>query len=83
MISSRITCLKSSGFIGVSCSTIEVIVSPLMGPLGSKSFEILNNLDSSNGMVCRKALNSIFFVGDNFGFGYHLVYQSSLGVRHV
>src|SRR4051812_19464293 len=28
----------------------------------TKSFEILNNLDSSNGMVCRKALNSIFFL---------------------
>ena len=24
--------------------------------MGANSFEILNNLDSSNGMVCRKAL---------------------------
>src|SRR3954462_13697105 len=30
--------------------------------MSAKSFEILNNLDSSNDMVCRKALNSIFFL---------------------
>src|SRR3954464_14689010 len=28
--------------------------------MGAKCFEVLNNLDSSNGSVCRKALNSIF-----------------------
>src|SRR3954468_7265797 len=43
--------------------------------MGANSFEILNNLDSSNGMVCRKALNSIFFLlfssPSLFNFGQH------------
>src|SRR3954469_25037131 len=45
------------------------------GVMGAKSFEILNNLDSRNGMVCRKALNSIFFLlfssPSIFKFGQH------------
>ena len=43
--------------------------------MGAKSFDILNNLDSSNGMVCRKALDSIFFLllssPSIFKFGQH------------
>src|SRR3954464_4433983 len=34
VISSRLTCLKASRLIGVSCSMVEVLASPLMGPLG-------------------------------------------------
>src|SRR3954463_8105502 len=34
VISFRLTCLKSSMFIGVSSSTVEVITSPLIGPMG-------------------------------------------------
>src|SRR3954468_1991870 len=34
VVSSRITCLKASMFIGVSSSMVEVIVSPLIGPMG-------------------------------------------------
>ena len=34
VMSSRLTCLKDSRFIGVSCFMVEVIASPLMGPLG-------------------------------------------------
>src|SRR3954463_6686823 len=43
--------------------------------MGANSFDILNNLDSSNGMVCRKDLNSIFFLlfssPSIFKFGQH------------
>src|ERR1043165_4498650 len=34
VMSFRLTCLKASMFIGVSSSMVEVIASPLMGPLG-------------------------------------------------
>src|SRR3954454_5975372 len=34
LVSSRITCLKASMFIGVSSSTVEVVASPLIGPMG-------------------------------------------------
>src|ERR1041384_4433693 len=34
VVSSRLTCLKASMFIGVSSSTTEVIASPLIGPMG-------------------------------------------------
>src|SRR3954462_6613356 len=34
VVSSRLTCLKASMFIGVSSSTVEVITSPLIGPMG-------------------------------------------------
>ena len=34
MISSWLTCLEVSKFIGVSCSMVEVLASPLMSPLG-------------------------------------------------
>src|SRR4051812_41958517 len=32
VVSSRLTCLKPSMFIGVSLSTVEVLASPLIGP---------------------------------------------------
>ena len=51
--------------------------------MGANSLDILNNLDSSYCVVGRKALNSLFFLGNNFGFGCYLVYQGRLGVRHV
>src|ERR1041385_3014807 len=34
VVSSRLTCLKPSMFIGVSSSTVEVLASPLIGPTG-------------------------------------------------
>src|ERR1044071_1272046 len=34
VVSSRVTCLKPSMFIGVSSSTVEVLASPLIGPMG-------------------------------------------------
>src|SRR3954467_12709415 len=34
VVSSRLTCLKASMFIGVSSSRSEVIASPLIGPMG-------------------------------------------------
>src|SRR3954462_16029054 len=34
VVSSKLTCLKASMFIGVSSSTVEVIASPLIGPMG-------------------------------------------------
>src|SRR3954466_1201164 len=34
VVSSRLTCLKPSMFIGVSFSTVEVLASPLIGPTG-------------------------------------------------
>src|ERR1041385_4281870 len=34
VVSSRLTCLKPSMFIGVSSSTVEVLSSPLIGPMG-------------------------------------------------
>src|ERR1041385_6695778 len=34
VVSSRLTCLKDSMFIGVSSSTVQVIASPLIGPMG-------------------------------------------------
>src|SRR3954469_21170862 len=34
VVSSRLTCLKASMFIGLSSSTVEVIVSPLISPMG-------------------------------------------------
>src|SRR3954463_14534516 len=34
VVSSRLTCLKYSMFIGVSSSMVEVIASPLIGPMG-------------------------------------------------
>src|SRR3954466_10984303 len=34
VMSFRLTCLKASMFLGVSSSMVEVIASPLMGPLG-------------------------------------------------
>src|SRR3954464_2682252 len=34
VVSSRLTCLKASMFIGVSSSMVEVIASPLIGPMG-------------------------------------------------
>src|SRR3954469_5509435 len=54
-------------FIEVSSSMVEVVASPLIGPgglgvMGANSFEILNNLDSSYGVVGRKALNSLLFL---------------------
>src|SRR3954468_8696110 len=43
--------------------------------MGASSFEILNNLDSSYGVVGRKALNSLFFLlfssPSIFKFGQH------------
>src|SRR3954467_3953833 len=34
VMSFRLTCLKTSMFIGVSSSTVEVLASPLIGPMG-------------------------------------------------
>src|ERR1041385_1716626 len=34
VVSSRLTCLKASMFMGVSSSMVEVIASPLIGPMG-------------------------------------------------
>src|SRR4051812_35148283 len=34
VVSSRLTCLKPSMFIGFSSSTVEVLASPLIGPMG-------------------------------------------------
>src|SRR3954471_6055427 len=34
VVSSRLTCLKPSMFIEVSCSTVEVLASPLIGQMG-------------------------------------------------
>src|SRR3954469_20587701 len=34
VVSSRVTCLKPSMFIGVSSSSVEVLASPLIGPTG-------------------------------------------------
>src|SRR3954465_1471720 len=34
VVSSRLTCLKASMFIGVSSSMVEVLASPLIGPMG-------------------------------------------------
>src|ERR1041385_3070899 len=34
VVSSRLTCLKASMFIGVSSSIVEVLASPLIGPMG-------------------------------------------------
>src|SRR3954467_11751011 len=34
LVSSRITCLKGSMFMGVSSSMVDVITSPLIGPMG-------------------------------------------------
>src|SRR4051812_15571288 len=34
VVSSRLTFLKASMFIGVSSSTVEVVASPLIGPIG-------------------------------------------------
>src|SRR3954470_22628067 len=34
VVSSKLTCLKPSMFIGVSYSTVEVLASPLIGPMG-------------------------------------------------
>src|ERR1041385_8459213 len=34
VVSSRLTCLKASMFIGASSSMVEVIASPLIGPMG-------------------------------------------------
>src|SRR3954470_5933599 len=34
VLSSRLTCLKASMFIGVSSSMVEVVGSPLIGPMG-------------------------------------------------
>src|SRR4051812_32845724 len=54
-----------------------------MSALGANSFGVLNNLDSGNCVVCRKALNSIIFHRDNFWFGCHFIYQSMLVVGHI
>src|ERR1041385_685057 len=34
VVSSRLTCLKPSMFVGVPLSTVEVLTSPLIGPMG-------------------------------------------------
>src|SRR3954471_16001855 len=54
-----------------------------MSVLGANSLGVLNNLDSGNCVVCRKALNSILFHRDNFQLGCNLIYQSRLGVGHI
>src|SRR4051812_30171673 len=41
VVSSRLTCLKKSMFIGVSSSTVEVLASPLIGPMGPGVHSVL------------------------------------------
>src|SRR4051812_33846655 len=88
VVSSKLTCLKASMCMGVSSSMVEVIASPLIGPMEIGVCWVLQVWVSSMTWIvaivwCRKALNSMFFHGDNFWFGCHLIYQSRLGVRHV
>src|SRR4051812_3996412 len=47
VVSSRLTCLKASMFIGASSSTIEVITSRLIGPMGLGVCWVLRVLVSS------------------------------------
>src|ERR1041385_6963333 len=41
VVSSRLTCLKPSMFIGVSSSSVEVLASPLIGPMGPGVHSVL------------------------------------------
>src|ERR1041385_7347626 len=79
VVSFRLTCLVASTVIGISSSTVEVIASPLIGPMGVGVHWVLRVWISSTtwivATVCRNALNSIFFLlfssPSLFKFSYH------------
>src|SRR3954469_4406760 len=70
VVSSRLTCLKPSMFIGVSLSSVEVLASPLIGPTGLGVHWVLIVWVSS----------TIWIVATVWCVGRLLILSSSIGI---